>query len=208
MKVTCPVSWSNEFIFSQCSKSILPLTSNDTSLITPVTSEQTNITYGNQYCAHCHADDRFVSWTLKPTCGPLLSASTSNDGAGRTDKQLVINFSSKYLRKSGELWEQATYDDNLGQFTTVYDDKVMICRAAPQLPNEVKDRIRFCIPDIIDSCPIESDPDTVRRCKSAFRIIYLAKNSNKKYRNVDCAACNGVSSTEVTVCPIIPRGLH
>lgn len=205
MKVRCPTTWSDEAISIQCSKSTSLLTSSDASFIVPVTSLLTNTTYGNQYCAVCHGDNKFELWTLKPSCGPLISEFNVGTGKDPNTKLLSVDFSSKYLQKSEEIWKKAVYDANLRQFTSTYDEKIMICHTTTYPPTELKNYVRICIPDVISSCPAGTDPVMEDKCKRAMSVLYLKKNSNVRYRNIHCVTCNGQTLNNVTACPIIGR---
>lgn len=108
MRTDCPEKWSSQEIAFQCQQSTMSLSNGDISFVIPVTNIQTNITYGNKYCALCHGVIDYTLWSIKPSCGEMPSSliqdkwSTSNPSpyvrVRRSSKPVYVSFKNREIK--------------------------------------------------------------------------------------------------------------
>lgn len=202
MKVNCPENWFDKNVSNKCAESLNPLTSTDVALYIPVTNPVKNVTYGNRYCALCHGDEEYKVWNEFPSCGEVPEEFLTSDGTIKNKARLSINF-RKYRLEASRIWQNVSYyHEGSGYFMSHYNDKVFVCRMYRGLPKELDKNVRPCVPNVIETCREESNSVDVQKCNSYTSIVYQKSGQKKKYRNIDCAKCNGVSPTDVTGCPV------
>ncbi len=107
VKITCPDSWPDESIARQCRKSVLRLESEDIFQIIPVTDTETNITYGNKYCAICHGRSNYKFWKVTKYCGEAPPNFLTNIGEVQQTKRRTVREASSDA-KSGYTRLKAT----------------------------------------------------------------------------------------------------
>lgn len=74
IKTSCSELWQERSIAVKCNLSeALDVGSLDIDVITPVTSYNTNVTYGNVYCALCNYDDYVQYWRLSVNCTSMAT---------------------------------------------------------------------------------------------------------------------------------------
>ena len=206
MKVTCPETWTEGDVSNKCAAALLPLTSTDVLPFIPVTNPTTNITYGNRYCAECNGDSDHQAWNEFPSCGNVADEYLTPDGTIKPDAKLSVDF-KKHRLEASEIWQNASqFHQASGYFLSRYQDRLFVCRMYRGLPKQVDRNVRQCVPNVIETCAgEESAPDgtsALQKCRSYTSIVFEKREQKRRYRNVDCAKCNGVAPSELTGCPV------
>ncbi|PSN47109.1 hypothetical protein C0J52_16006 [Blattella germanica] len=167
MVETCPPNWVNIKIRQKCEQ-YLETIKKEPSTGHPITSNATNITYANYYCAMCNNDlhiTTMVRWKLKVTCGGNLNVP---------------------LPHIDEVLMNATFNNVTGKIKPKFSAEQHTCKLYLWRPRGL---LRPCKKDLIDYCPRTYQNDTIRNlCEESTSIIYYKKA--RPYRNPYCAVCN------------------
>ncbi|GFU13324.1 SMB domain-containing protein [Nephila pilipes] len=140
----------------------------DPLLSAPITDTLEGVTYRNYYCAECHnASKNFLKyWLISLNFESLPTHLQNNDFVLRN-----LNFDSE-LKKWGVNAEGNFYPSNL----VFHRPNFLILG-------------RKCRPDVISSCPKTWRNASIKRaCLSYMAVVHT---SDKSYRNIHCAICNG-----------------
>lgn len=177
---TCPAYYNITEVRAKCENSTQPLVTDNVKLITPVTSTENRITYANEYCAQCHGDWNYQPWTLTYYCSEDVFLNTNSDiGTNNTERD--------YLWETTQAANHVKFDLVTKTFRSTFNNRNYTCPPSISLPETLRPLARLCIP-AISKCSNTSDRQAVERCRSYTSIVY---DDNTKYKNRDCAICNG-----------------
>lgn len=122
----------------------------------------------------------------------------------RPKRQLPGIDYNKYIKDLDNILENVRYDGNSQRFVSQYNGKSFICEFASRKPQNFDTNVRVCIPNMVSSCPPNTDQQTVQKCLSNTAIVY-EKISKQAYKNKHCAVCNNISEVNLTGCPQAER---
>lgn len=179
-KVDCPPLWRNAEVRRKCEKSAA-YNVDDPLLMTPVTSFETNATYGNIFCAACNRDsDRLAYWQLNLDCRSVA------DG-----EKLPSGYDREYVEKN------LSFDNKMNYWQVRADDGAYYkCDLILSIAQSAKQLVRRCRPTI-KTCPATWGKDEIRqRCESYTLMVHKnstsASSKSESFRNIHCAICNSV----------------
>lgn len=147
--------------------------------LVPVTSLFTNVTYKNYFCFRCHeASDRYRYWSVKLFGDSEPAVEDTGD------------FTLQYS-KVNRTWLAPIGEG--GAFLPV--------RIAADIPDDIRDLPKQCVPNVISDCPDGWPGDDVRqKCAVYASIIHFERTGGiVSYKNPHCALCN-FESLEDMVC--------
>lgn len=163
----------------------MPLTNDDVKLIIPVTNLGERITYGNEYCAQCRGDLEYQPWVLTYYCSEDSFSTWENN------VQIVNGTERDYLWETTEAAKYVEFDPITKIFRSTFNNRNYTCPPSVSISESLRPSARLCIP-AISSCLNKSDRQMAERCRSYTSIVY--DSSTLRYRNKDCAVCNGQKS--------------
>lgn len=148
----------------------------------PLTDTEKRITYRNLHCAQCHNDVMDKIWW-----------------------SAVVACEVADPRMNAEYVHENLIQDNVTQEWFIAIERngtrqLKPCIIGARFTDEIATAVRVCKPNLIDSCPPDSDPELVEKCEQ-----YLAPRNHEDrvgppaaYRNVHCAKCHNVDPNSLT----------
>lgn len=161
--------------------------------------------------------DKVTSTTKKPSLFPSISInkqgveisalghtfkpSLKPNFFGRNKRQATGIDYNKYRNDLNNILEYVRYDNNTKRFVSQYNGKNFVCEFSTLAPKNFNQNVhaRKCVPNLISSCPANTDKETAAKCLANTAIVY---NEKKKtvYKNRECAKCNNELETELSGC--------
>lgn len=147
----------------------------------PVTNKKTLKTYKSIFCAICNEENvkELTMWHVMVDCSAL------NDymGVCTENRDFVLN-NMMFIREKG-LWGIWSWDSKT-------DWKFRYLQLNYKLPEEVKNHVKQCRPNLVSECPKRWKDEKVRRlCEAYMGAVYF---DTVGFRNIHCAICNGVKN--------------
>ena len=157
----CAEDWTLPNIKTACERASEMIT--DPFGTTPVTNQNSGITYRNYYCAVCNRDSKSLQfWKPRLEC-PTLT------GYSNRFKNITMSF----------IAEKLTFDQGRGQWGVSIDTGGILvfheCYIDPAVPDELVPKIRACTgKDTITDCPasFSGDPQTREMCQSYTAMVF------------------------------------
>lgn len=139
--------------------------------------------------------------------GNNLKPNNFNPGSFlRRQKRQQFNVDyNKYRKELDNILENVRYDSNTNRYVSQYNGKYFVCEFASRQPEDFDIYVRYCVPNMVSSCPqYYTDEETIRKCSSETAIVY-EKASKQSYKNKYCAICNNIPEISLTGCPLAER---
>lgn len=195
MKTNCPQSWNQSItIKNNCESLNLSLLNVDVLLSTAVTNVQKGTTYRNLFCAICNGEIEFQFWNV----GISLDIDDDEIKSADVIQQKMNETSDRPKPTLNEILSNFKLNSTNEWFlsSTVNNITCRIFMHATLSMSNLPKSVRYCIPEVIESCPPEwVDILVVNACLSYTSYTYT---SDKVYKNPKCLFCNNES--DQTVC--------
>lgn len=194
MKRSCKIKDKN---FQKCLKSSYnntdPINEKNIKTKVPVTNTETNMTYGNLFCARCNNDSTYQIWNVSVTCQSVnetlyITRNSSNPKSFFGDRP--------------ELRGKLKFNSTIQQWQMFVNNRTENCTLRPTPPQSVMSHLRPCISKIVSNCSSSGNTsDVAKNCSSHMSVVTDIKGIT--YRNEECATCNNVHSQDLT-CSLFP----
>ncbi|XP_013780544.1 uncharacterized protein LOC106464918 [Limulus polyphemus] len=184
LKATCKPQWrGDQMIHNSCENTTSDV-HYDPMRQLPVTNPNTGVSYRNYHCAICNDDTSYdmVLWKLLLKCPYLHLYNITRQ-----------NLTEKYIRDNLEY-----YDSQWGIWLDGDDENLHFygCSIKLVVPDVLKSNIRSCVRNLISECSWNWNISNVReKCRYYTSVMY---SQDKAYRNVHCALCNYVNTSELS----------
>lgn len=190
MRQSCSSDYQNTTVKSLCENHHIGQYSDNMKVMKPVTDLSSNITYANQYCAQCAGVTKFQSWPIEFTC------TKGDDEISSADKDEL-----KTVLKNMK-FDQATKT-----FRNSVDGVKYSCVHSFVKPYQLLEFLRPCRPLVISTCSDVREQKVVNQCQSFTKLVYTNVENKPQnevyYKNIYCAACNGITQNLKDCRPMI-----
>lgn len=189
MKRSCKMKDKN---FQKCLKSSYnntdPINEKNIKTKVPVTNTETNITYGNLFCARCNNESTYQIWNVSVICKSV-------------NETLYITRNSSNLKSffgdRPELRGKLKFNITIQQWQMFVNNRTENCTLRPTPPQSVTPYLRPCILKMVSNCSSSRNTSNAEKnCSSHMSVVTDTKGVT--YRNEECATCNNVHPQDLT----------
>lgn len=150
----------------------------------PVTNLETNVTYGNLFCARCNNVTNYRIWPMNVQCQTVSENLTIISNSSSSSRR-------SFIASRPDLKGRLKFNGTLKLWQMTVGNRTENCTLRPIPPDDKQMFLRYCMLNVISNCSLNGSATSAgQKCPAYMSIVY--DRNLVAYRNEDCAKCNGV----------------